>query len=193
MGIIISNNIRQQIIDHARMEAPIEACGYLAGNDNVVHEIYPMTNSDESPVHFSFIPEEQFHVYKEVRNRGLEIIGVYHSHPKTSAQISKEDIRLAYDSYVSYIIVSLADDCEDIKSFRVKDGVVEEEKVVLPDFKFYEIPGTLPDDIKSLDASIEKYKSGNIHPVQFRAARVLFGVYEQREENSFDHSWRQVR
>ena len=51
--------------------------------------------------------------------------------------------------------------------------------------KFYEIPGTLSDEIVSLEKSIEEYKSGNISPVQFKAIRVPFGVYEQRKNNTY--------
>lgn len=129
MSLKLPENIKGQIIKHARDEAPIEACGYLAGKKSKVEEIIPMTNIDESKEHFTFSPEEQFKVLKDTRSRGLDLIAVYHSHPETPARMSDEDIRLAYDSNCSYVIVSLLGNDVDIKSFRVKDGVVNEENL----------------------------------------------------------------
>jgi len=56
MGIRISKKVWQKIIDHAKNEAPIEACGYLAGKKSEVTEFFQMCNCDNSPDHFSFIP-----------------------------------------------------------------------------------------------------------------------------------------
>ncbi len=119
--------IVEAIYAQAAQEAPIEACGYLAGeNDNVsVH--YPMTNIDRSAEHFSFDPKEQFAVIKQVREEGLDILAVYHSHPETPARPSQEDIRLAYDPTIVYVIASLAEDRRTIKAFRITNGDVEQE------------------------------------------------------------------
>jgi hypothetical protein len=45
------------------------------------------------------------------------------------ARPSQEDIRLAYDPYISYVIISLADGGEDVKSFKIKDGQVIPENI----------------------------------------------------------------
>ena len=127
--IRISARVRQKIIEHARRDAPIEACGYLVGRRNSVIEFIPMRNSDNSPEHYSFDPEEQFKVLKKVREQGLDVIGAYHSHPKTPARMSEEDIRLAYDTSISYVIVSLADIFVDIRSFRINNDKVKEVKL----------------------------------------------------------------
>lgn len=123
----IPKPIVTEIFEQAQSEAPLEACGYLAGNDDLVHKFYPMKNVDQSPEHFSFDPQEQFKILKETREKKLDLIAVYHSHPETPARPSKEDIRLAFDSQISYIIVSLLDEQPDIKSFKIKDGLVTPE------------------------------------------------------------------
>ncbi len=51
--------------------------------------------------------------------------------------------------------------------------------------KYYEIPKTLEKEIDELEASIKRFKNGDLHPTKFRAQRVPFGVYEQRTENTF--------
>ena len=125
--------IPQQIVEaiyaQAAEEAPVEACGYLAGKGEEVTKHYPMTNIDQSAKHFTLDPKEQFAVIKQVRIEGLDIIGVYHSHPATPARPSEEDIRLAYDPKISYVIASLADNQKTIKSFKIKNGTVEEERL----------------------------------------------------------------
>jgi proteasome lid subunit RPN8/RPN11 len=122
----ISKEITKELITHARKDAPVEACGYLAGKDNIITRHYELTNTDKSNEHFSFDPSEQFKVVKDAREKGLEIYGVYHSHPATPARPSAEDIKLAYDPDIIYVIVSLAGVEEEIKAFSIKKGEVEE-------------------------------------------------------------------
>ena len=125
--------IKQEIIDqlfaHARKDLPIEACGYLAEKDGVVCQHFEMTNTDQSPEHFSLDPNEQFAVFEKTREMGLKIRGVYHSHPSTPARPSQEDIKLAFDPSVSYVIMSLIDPEIAIKSFRIEDGEVDPEPI----------------------------------------------------------------
>jgi proteasome lid subunit RPN8/RPN11 len=125
--IKISNKIIQEIIRHAKNELPNEACGYLAGKDNVILKSVEMMNRDNSPEHFSFDPSEQFRVIREVRKEGLNILANYHSHPKTPARPSIEDIRLANDPEISYLIISLAGEIPVIKSFRIQNNTVKTE------------------------------------------------------------------
>ena len=125
--IKIKQRIIEQLFSHARKEMPIEACGYLAEKDGVVCRHFEMTNIDQSPEHFSLDPAEQFAVLKKTREMGLDIRGVYHSHPTTPARPSQEDIKRAYDPSVSYVIMSLLDQDITIKSFRIRDGQVDPE------------------------------------------------------------------
>ena len=125
----IPPNFISQLVEHARQGLPEEVCGYLAGSDREVTLHFPMTNADHCPDHFSFDPAEQFKVVREVRNAGMEILANYHSHPASPARPSDKDIRLAYDPNISYVIVSLAAEQPDIKSFRIRNGVVEQEQI----------------------------------------------------------------
>jgi proteasome lid subunit RPN8/RPN11 len=129
--IQIPQHIADAIIRQAREELPNEACGLLVGRDERVEQHHPMTNVDHSPEHFSFDPQEQFQVLKTARNAGLKIIANYHSHPASPARPSKEDIRLAYDPAVVYIIASLAAENPDIKAFHIRNGEVISIPIVL--------------------------------------------------------------
>ena len=131
--IKITKTVFDQIIAHAKKDAPIEACGYLGSVDGIILQIYPMENIDHSPEHFSFNPAEQFAVLKTARTAGQKLTAVYHSHPASPARPSEEDIRIAYDPNTSYIIVSLAGVEPDLKAFRIKQGFVEKEEVEVLD------------------------------------------------------------
>jgi proteasome lid subunit RPN8/RPN11 len=125
----IPQQIINDLFDHAKNGLPEEVCGYLAGTSNEVTRQFQLTNIDHSNEHFSFDPKEQFQAVREARKLGLEILANYHSHPETPARPSKEDIRLAFDPNISYVIVSLAAEIPDVKSFRIKDGEVEKEEI----------------------------------------------------------------
>ncbi len=125
----ITKEIVVDVFRHAKKDAPIEACGYLGGKDDVVTKCFPMTNIDKSKEHFSFDPKEQFKVLKNARAKGFEMLAVYHSHPATPARPSKEDIKLAYDPTISYVIASIAGKQETIESFKIKNGTVIPETV----------------------------------------------------------------
>ena len=128
----IPKDIYEQIIVQARAEAPIEACGVLAGIDDKVEKIYEMTNADASADHFMMTPEEQFAAIKDMRSAGLKMLAIYHSHHESPARPSQEDIRLALTPDVVYVIVSLLDGDNPVaKGFVIEDGLVTETPVAI--------------------------------------------------------------
>lgn len=127
----IAQEVYLQLIREAKAAIPLECCGYLAGRQGKIVKAFPMENIDKSRVHYSFDPQEQFRTVKEIRKANLTVIGVYHSHPETPARPSEEDIRLAYDPEVSHVIISLAKEKEDLRSFKIRNGVVEPEELEL--------------------------------------------------------------
>lgn len=135
---MIPNNIRLEMIRLAQKDRPVETCGYLAGQGDEVQVIIPMTNVDQSPEHFSFDPREQFQALKTARKQGLELIGVYHSHPASPARLSAEDLRLANDPGLIYVIVSLAGPEPVIKAFRVDSGNISEVSISTMEGAVYE-------------------------------------------------------
>ena len=103
----------EKMLAHAEKELPDEACGLIAGEvqgtDKIIKKVYLLTNIDHSNEHFSLDPKEQLAAVKDMRANGLVPLGNWHSHPETPARPSQEDIRLAYDSTASYLILSLMD------------------------------------------------------------------------------------
>jgi proteasome lid subunit RPN8/RPN11 len=125
----IRRSVIEAITDHANKELPNEACGYLASGNDLVCNHYELTNIDKAVDYFSMEPREQFAAVKDMRSRGQVLKAVYHSHPETPARPSVEDIRLAYDPEISFVIISLATAEPQIRSFLVAGGVVAEEPI----------------------------------------------------------------
>ncbi|MDF2934824.1 MAG: Mov34/MPN/PAD family protein [Paenibacillaceae bacterium] len=135
----MKKNQYDHILSHCLSGLPNEACGLLGGtvhgDEKTVEHVYLLTNTDQSPEHFSMEPKEQFAAIKDMRSKGLVLLGNFHSHPATPSRPSREDIRLAHDPVASYLILSLADRSQPVlKSFRIQNGdSAEEELVILQD------------------------------------------------------------
>ncbi|MHC4643847.1 MAG: M67 family metallopeptidase [Planctomycetota bacterium] len=130
LSLEIPNIIFEQMVVQTRAEAPIEACGILAGRESRVEKLYKMTNADRRSDHFMMEPKEQFKMIKDIREAGLEMLAIYHSHPETPARPSSEDLRLALTPDVTYVIVSLANgDHPAMKGFLIEKGSVTEVPV----------------------------------------------------------------
>lgn len=126
----ITRQIFSQMLAQAREQAPLEACGILAGSENRVQQFYKMANTDQSSDHFTMAPEEQFAVMKDMRAKGLEMLAIYHSHPASPARPSAEDIRLAFTPGVIYVIVSLQESAQlQIRGFTIDGDDVAESAV----------------------------------------------------------------
>ncbi len=127
----VASEVVDEIIAHAREHAPIEACGYLAQKDGVVDRVFRLTNADASLEHYSLVPAEQFAAVREMRESGHRLRAVYHSHPSSPARMSQEDLRLAVDPNLAYLIVSLAGAEPEVKAFAVGDGAAAEVDIVV--------------------------------------------------------------
>jgi proteasome lid subunit RPN8/RPN11 len=121
-----------EMIAHSREQAPLEACGILAGKQGRVVKLYRARNADRSPVSYRLEPEEQYRVFKDIEERALDIVGIYHSHPTSPPVPSAIDLEQAYYPEAIYFVVSLADPVKPkAKAFRIVDGETTEEEITL--------------------------------------------------------------
>jgi proteasome lid subunit RPN8/RPN11 len=137
--LIISRNDLAKVIDHCIAGLPNEACGILAGRDGRVEKVYCMRNARPGPVSYEMDPEEQFRVLKEIRQAGLTLAGIFHSHTTSPAYPSGIDVQQAYwpgtlfPNYPEavYVIVSLRDRSRpEARGFRISKGTVTEVKLI---------------------------------------------------------------
>ncbi|MCF6291606.1 MAG: M67 family metallopeptidase [Desulfobacterales bacterium] len=126
MILRIEERILAAMLAHGRREEPNEACGYLAARDGVVVRHFELTNIDAAPDHYSADPAEQFAAIRRMREEGLQVAALYHSHPETPARPSVEDIRLAHDPDMVYVIVSLMAGVVPVRAFKINRGEVVE-------------------------------------------------------------------
>ena len=115
------------MIAHARFAAPEEACGLLAADEEGRWRmVYCLTNRESSPYGFTVDPNEHYRAMRHAERNGWGIAGVFHSHPKSAAAPSATDVAGALDPDWLYVIVSVQrPDVPDVRSFRIRDGVVE--------------------------------------------------------------------
>ena len=124
----------EEIIVYAERELPNEACGLIAGvkdgEQKTISKVYYLTNIDHARDHFTMDPKEQLAAVKDMRANGLVPLGNWHSHPESPSRPSREDIRLAYDSNASYLILSLMEPGQPVlNSFHIEDGKVSKEEL----------------------------------------------------------------
>lgn len=138
MTLYLTKTDFQSMVDHCRKGLPNEACGMLGGRNNRVEKLYPMTNSKPGPDYYEMDPEEQFRVMKDIREAGLELIGLFHSHPTGQAYPSSVDVAQAYwpgtelPNYPDavYVIVSFMDCSKPVaRGFSIEEGRVTEVKL----------------------------------------------------------------
>ena len=124
-----------KVIDHCNAGYPNEACGILGGRDGRVERVYCMSNARPGPVSYEMEPEEQFRVMKELRQAGIEMIGLFHSHPGGRAYPSSVDVEKAYwpgttlPNYPEavYVIVSLMDRANpEVRGYCINEGTIRE-------------------------------------------------------------------
>src|SRR5690242_1238915 len=98
-----------QLLEHARRQPHRECCGILAGQDGLITQAFPAHNVAADPVrNYEIAAKEIVRLMVEFRERRLEFLGMYHSHPNwlDTNEPSPKDIALAYYSEAIYFIVT---------------------------------------------------------------------------------------
>src|SRR6266850_3496933 len=119
--------IRQQldqIIAQAREAHPRECCGLLGGNDETTAlSVYPLNNIAPDPkVSYEAAPEDLFTAQRQMRERGEQLLAIYHSHPRSAEPLpSTTDVRLAYYPAALYLIIGLGAAAPVMRAFHVSE------------------------------------------------------------------------
>ena len=120
------------MVGHAYDGLPDEACGLLGGSGDRIDAFVPCVNEDHSSRTFTIGKQGWDDADAVLGPRGLEVVGVMHSHTHTDAYPSPTDVDKASNPLLAHwhwIIVSLRDDAPVVRSYRIVDGVIEEEQV----------------------------------------------------------------
>jgi len=126
----IPKTIYKEMLDHAKREWPLECCGILSGKEKTVQKVFELKNTEESPVLYSMSPQEQIKVFEEMEKESMEMIGIYHSHPKTIPFPSETDVKLAFYPDVSSVIISLREEENPVmKAFQISEEAIYLEEI----------------------------------------------------------------
>jgi [CysO sulfur-carrier protein]-S-L-cysteine hydrolase len=126
----VPRQMLEEMIAHAREEAPNECCGMIGGADGSATTVYRSLNAEASPLRYSLDASDQFRIMQEIEKRGEELVGIYHSHTGSAAYPSQTDVNLASYPDAVYVIVSLEDpQSPEVRGFWIGDGRIEEAEL----------------------------------------------------------------
>jgi [CysO sulfur-carrier protein]-S-L-cysteine hydrolase len=116
---------------HTRGAPDHERCGLLAGRDDVITLVLHAHNIAGDPAtQYEIAPAELFQLMREIRSAGLQLLGIYHSHPHGANEPSRTDVVRAYYPDAAYFIISPLPDVEKpVRAFSIRDGEVSELRI----------------------------------------------------------------
>ena len=122
----------EEIVAHARAEAPNECCGMVASRNGDAVKVYRATNAEASPFRFVIDAREQLEIHNEIEAAELDLGAIYHSHTRTDPEPSQTDINFSKAwPGVLWIIVGLAGGEPEVRTWRIDDGKVSEAELVV--------------------------------------------------------------
>jgi proteasome lid subunit RPN8/RPN11 len=129
----IQRQLISRLVELAQLDPAHECCGLLSGSKGVIARICPATNvAGNLATAYEIAPQELFRLMREIRAAGLELMGIYHSHPNGKNEPSPRDIDLAYYPETSYVIISPhADAALPVRAFSIRDGLATELDIAI--------------------------------------------------------------
>jgi proteasome lid subunit RPN8/RPN11 len=124
--VILPRGVRQAIVAHARRERPRECCGLLVGSGREVAFAVAATNVAPGETRYRVDDREHIQLRRVLRSFSppLEILGVYHSHPRGDARPSATDVAEAAYADWFHVIVGLKAGRAAVAAFRLTAGTV---------------------------------------------------------------------
>ena len=122
----------ERIFVSAKEAAPAECCGLIGGShEGIAKSIYSLRNfATDKIVSYEAAPEDLFAAQRQMRDRGEELLAIYHSHPRSASPAPSEtDVRLAYYPQAVYFIIGLAGPQPVARAFRISEREQRWEEV----------------------------------------------------------------
>ena len=129
----IPQTVIDQIGEHVIAGYPHEACGLLVGKGSLgeVLEFHPTVNDAKSARVYTINPKQHLLIERNAEDRGLEVIGVVHSHTHTEAYPSPTDVAQAPDPTWHYMIVSLKRGVPEPRNYRIVGETITETTLTI--------------------------------------------------------------
>jgi proteasome lid subunit RPN8/RPN11 len=129
--LVMPLTILSQMITLAQQHAPHECCGLLGGLAEAATTLIPVPNASVYP-EISYVMDEQRMVESilMLRRQGLDVVGIYHSHPHEAAVPSAADIASATWTDAAYVIVGWAASAQrEVRAWWIRAGRVNEVRI----------------------------------------------------------------
>ncbi len=127
MSVRLSPGLRDALLAHAQRELPLEACGLLGGRGNELLRFVPCRNALESPSAYAIAPEEILAALRDFDRDRIDLLGIFHSHPRGPAAPSATDLHEAAYPQAVYLIAAPA--ARELRAFRITLGQAREVDV----------------------------------------------------------------
>ena len=127
----IARELYDQLVAHARAEAPNECCGMVASADGAAVAVHPAENMAASPLRYEIDGKQQLEILDAIEDAGHDLGAIYHSHTRTAPEPSQTDINLAFYPDSLYVIIGLKDPEPDVRAWRIVDGQVSEAELIV--------------------------------------------------------------
>jgi proteasome lid subunit RPN8/RPN11 len=131
-ALMISTAIADELLAHARAEAPNEACGILAGirASGRATAYHPARNADASPFVYTVHPDDLVRIVLGIEDAGEDLVAIFHSHTRSPAVPSPTDRRQAMYPDAFHLLASLVDPdvmpMQALRAWRIRDGEATE-------------------------------------------------------------------
>jgi proteasome lid subunit RPN8/RPN11 len=127
----IARTVLHSMLAESRRDASLECCGLLAGRDAAITATFPARNVHPTPATaYEIAPKELFKLFREIRAQGLDILGIYHSHPTGDNSPSPTDIERAYYPDAAYFIISPRLTAQKhVRAFHIRNARAEELEI----------------------------------------------------------------
>ncbi len=133
LRVEVSPAVLAHIVAHARSDAPRECCGLLVGRPQTgtIDEAVATANIEPGTTRYVVDPADHFRLMKRLRGTDREIVGGYHSHPRSPAVPSPTDVAEAFSAAFLYLIVSLLDpERPDVRAWRISGEEIRQVPIV---------------------------------------------------------------
>lgn len=131
--MVIHRSVLQAMIRHAKEAFPLECCGLLAGSLGRIDRVIRCSNELQSDKAFSIPAVELFSAQRSIREKGKELLGIYHSHPRSEAVPSPRDLAEFHYPRVGCWIISLQGGEAVVRCFKLEGNSFQEVSFITSD------------------------------------------------------------
>lgn len=132
-GVLLTREQKRNLINHAIKQTPNEACALLFGTitdkKSIVKEVFLAKNQQESPVNFTISNEDLIQSYKRADEKGLDVVGIFHSHPTSEAYPSSTDKKFMLANPVVWLIYSVVS--RNFKAYVLESQIKEIPVIII--------------------------------------------------------------